>query len=189
MKQVLIYASLLVSACSSVASRGGADCDIDFTNQRERSVLHVTHESVADKGVVRLFVAPVLSRNGELRNAVPVLARERDNEFLQYHAPFTREDLVTTPYEVLLVRDASGQSVSVSIYSTLGAPGAAIATGELVLALESKPFFTGSWRPIEWDAGRSTSDDPLHELRIWFGSDAKVEFALLEATKSAALSR
>jgi len=188
MKQ-LLCATLLVSACSSVASRGGADCDIDFTNQRDRAVLHVTHESVPDKGVVRLFVAPALSRSGELRSVVPVLARERDPEFLEYRPPYTRETIVTAPYELVLTREPTAPTMAVAIYSSLESSNVPVATGELAIVADSKPFFTGSWKPLEWDAGRSTSDDPLHELRIWLGSDAKVEFALLEATKAAAFNR
>lgn len=181
--------TLLATACSTVSSRGGADCDIDFTSQASRTVLHVTHESESSKGSMRLFVSPAVDRSGAIRGLVPVLAQERDNEFLVYAGQRSREDLVTAPYELALVRDAAGAALRVSVYSALDTSGAPIATGILPVTAASKPLFASAWVPKEWDAGRSTLDDPLHELRIWLGSDAKLEFALLESTKASSVTR
>lgn len=187
--RLLVSASLLATACSTLESRGGADCDIDFTSQASRTVLHVTHESEASKGSVRLFIAPVVDRSGEARGLVPVLARERDNEFLVYAAAHGRVDLITAPYEMALVRDEADFAVRVAVYSALDTSGVPIATGSLPLVAASKPLFASTWVPKEWDAGRSLADDPLHELRIWLGNDVKLEFALLESSKASAVSR
>ncbi len=87
--RLLLSKPLLATACSTLESRGGADCDIDFTSEASCTMLHVTHESEASKGSVRLFIAPVVDRSGEARGLVPVIAQKHDNEFLDSAAART----------------------------------------------------------------------------------------------------
>ena len=174
--------SVALSACA-VSPRGGADCDIDLMNARERSVISVSHESVPEKGIVRMFITPAARRASDVRSVVPVLVQERDDEFLVYASGFSRESLVTAPYELVLKFTPGSPTISVEVLSPLSSNSGSIATGSLPVLTDSAPWFTSYWEPREWDPQRDKRDDPRHELRIWLGATARVDFALLESGK------
>ncbi len=77
----------------------------------------------------------------------------------------------------------------VAVHSPLDTSGVPIATGSLPLVAASKPLSASTRFPKQWDVGRSPADDPLHELRIWLGNDAKPESALLGSSKTSPVSR
>ncbi len=172
----------LLPACA-VAPRGGADCDIDLANMSDRSVIQVSHESIPEKGLLRMFVAPAARRATDLRSVVPVLVQERDDEFLVYASGFSRESLVTAPYELVLKFTPGSPTISVEVLSPLSSNNAPIATGSLPVITDSAPWFTTFWEPKEWDPQRNKRDDPRHEIRVWLGTTEKVDFALLESSK------
>lgn len=179
----LLWLLLATLPACAVATRGGADCDIDLANSSDRSVIIVSHESIPEKGLVRMFIAPAARRATDLRSVVPVLVQERDDEFLAYASGFSRDSLVTAPYELVLKFMPGSTAIAVEVLSPLSTNNAPIATGSLPVITGSAPWFTTFWEPMEWDPQRNKRDDPRHEIRIWWNSTEKVEFALLESSK------